>query len=115
MWRANLGVAISFGLVATASAQITPAVHQEEFKPLLGCLLRTAKGLDDYQSDAATIAKAMQNSCIDEWTYFLKSQGAANTEIYSDRFDKLKSETAIEAVLLNRRHQKTSLSAPSKH
>jgi hypothetical protein len=100
---------------SSVPASLLPATTTEQKMVALRryrtCLVNRARSIDDYKSDAMTIANAMRGSCKPEMAEMARSMaGGANTETYrqiADSADRRAVDAALNAVLTERKHRRT--------
>jgi hypothetical protein len=75
------------------------------------CLVNRARSIDDYKSDAMTIATSLRGSCQPEKADMARSMaGGASTETYwqiAASADRREAEAALNAVLTERKERRT--------
>jgi hypothetical protein len=98
-----------------ASANLLPATTTEQKMDALRryrtCLVNRARSIDDYKSDAMTIATSMRGSCQPEKADMARSMaGGATKETYwqiAASADRREVEAALNAVLAERKERRT--------
>ena len=100
---------------STAPMSLLPATTTEQKMDTLRryrtCLVNRARSIDDYKSDAMTIATSMRGSCKPEMANMARSMaGGATTETYwqiAASADRREVEAALNAVLTERKERRT--------
>lgn len=124
MKATTLMATIAVALVGCASrsnrVSVSPFASEEDVSSALtvysACMQTAALHADDRQSDAKTIASAIQHSCTDEWgVYFsLYRQGRTlSNQGWRDVERSVRQQAALKAVLGARRLTEQP-SAPGK-
>ena len=127
MWssRLNLPFLLAAGLLfsgcrsstqlsATASSSLLPATTTEQKVEALrryrACLVARARSVDDYKSDAMTIAMSMRGSCRPELAEMAKATaGGAGIEAYNQIAEsavRREVDAALNAVLTERKERR---------
>jgi hypothetical protein len=100
---------------SAASANLLPATTTEQKMDALRryrtCLVNRARSIDDYKSDAMTIATSMRGSCQPEKADMARSMaGGATSDTYwqiAASADRREAEAALNAVLTERKERRT--------
>lgn len=100
----RLIAAVLLAALVGCAAQPDPAVVAVARDQLFDCHTSKARTLDDRQSDAATIGRAVHRACLQQastalWATMPRNQPQSYINSYADEFMRMANDHATQVVL----------------